>query len=291
MVSSLVLGGSGQIGRFLIPKLLARGHSVIALSRVPRTSETENLRWVCGDLFSAMPEFGPLDVIFSLGPLNGFANWVDRAEWQGKPRLVALGSMSVASKRDSPDAQERELAEVLRQGERQLSEAALRKELDWTVLRPTLIYGAGLDRSLSPLAHLGMRWRVFPEIEAATGLRQPVHADDLADACLAASRVPLARGQIFELGGGEQLSFSKMLSRVRGSLPRPTLGIPLSLRALRFALQFARMRPQWRGITSQAIDRLNLNLVADDRPARERLGWSPRTFEPVAATWIERPIN
>jgi len=74
MPSSLVLGGSGQIGRFLIPKLLGRGHRVIALSRLPKTSVTDNLQWIRGDLFSTVPDPGPVDAIFSLGPLNGFAS-------------------------------------------------------------------------------------------------------------------------------------------------------------------------------------------------------------------------
>ncbi|MEZ5460224.1 NAD-dependent epimerase/dehydratase family protein [Dokdonella sp.] len=287
MVRSLVLGGSGQIGRFLIPKLLDCGHEVIALSRRPRDSGQESLRWVRGDLFSAMPEFGPLDSIFSLGPLNGFANWIEHAQVAGNPRLVALGSMSVLSKRDSADARERDLARTLQQAEQQLADAANRKDLDWTLLRPTLIYGAGLDRSLTPLARLGMRWRVFPKFPAATGLRQPVHAEDLADACLAASQEPLARKQTYDLGGGEQLSFAEMMSRVRASLPRSTLGISLSFATLRAALHLARLRPQWRGITTQAIERLKRDLVADDQLARSHLGWSPRSFRPVAATWSD----
>jgi nucleoside-diphosphate-sugar epimerase len=229
--------------------------------------------------------------MFSLGPLNGFANWIEHARVAGNPRLVALGSMSVLSKRDSADARERDLARTLQQGEQQLADAANRKDLDWTLLRPTLIYGAGLDRSLSPLARLGMRWRVFPKIPAATGLRQPVHAEDLADACLVASQVPLARQQTYDLGGGEQLSFAEMISRVRGSLPRSTLGISLPFGTLRVALTLARLRPQWRGITTQAIERLKRDLVADDQLARSQLGWSPRSFRPVAATWSELPLD
>ncbi|MGB0134621.1 NAD-dependent epimerase/dehydratase family protein [Dokdonella sp.] len=288
MVSSLVLGGSGQIGRFLIPKLLAHGHKVIALSRAPRTSGTENLHWIQGDLFTTVPDPGPVDTIFSLGPLNGFADWIGRANLHGTPRLVALGSMSVMSKRLSADPNERELAEILHQGGRQLAETALQKQLDWTLLRSTLIYGAGLDRSLSPLARMGARWRLFPRISAATGLRQPVHAQDLADACLAASQAPLARQKIFDLGGGERLSFSEMLERVRESLPRPALGVPLSIGILRTALQLARLHPQWRGIKSQAIERLKVDLIADHQSARELLGWSPRGFHPTASTWVEQ---
>lgn len=286
MGSSLVLGGSGQIGRFLIPKLLGNGHDVVALSRSPRNSGDRRLRWIQGDLFSSTPETGPLETIISLGPLDGLAGWLARTEFAGRPRIVALGSMSALSKRDSAHAGERALAETLHRGERELARIAQQKGLEWTLLRPTLIYGAGLDRSLSPLARLGMRWRVFPRILAASGLRQPVHADDLADACLAALRIPSARGQTFDLGGGERLRFDEMLARVRESLPNATLSVPLPIPFLRLTLHLARLLPRWRGITSQAIERLRTDLLADDRPARKRLGWSPRPFRPDAATWI-----
>ena len=54
-----------------------------------------------------------------------------------------------------------------------------------TVFRPTLIYGAGTDRSLAPIARFARRWRVLPVPLGANGLRQPVHARDLAAACVA----------------------------------------------------------------------------------------------------------
>lgn len=287
MRSALVLGASGQIGRFLIPKLLARGYRVVALSRAPRTSSTKNLHWIQGDLFSAMEDPGPVDAIFSLGPLNGFARWIEHADLHGHPRLVALGSMSVVSKRHSTDAAERQLAATLHQAEIRLRDAASQKQLDWTLLRPTMIYGAGLDRSLSPLARIGMRWRVFPRIDSATGLRQPVHAEDLADACLSAVQTPRACQQVLDLGGGERLSFSEMLERVRASLPRRSLGIALTPGVLRAMLGILRIHPRWRGMKPQVLERLGTDLVADDQRARELLDWSPRGFGPVASTWVE----
>jgi hypothetical protein len=58
--------------------------------------------------------------------------------------------------------------------------------MGWTILRPTLIYGAGIDRSITPIVQRALRLRLFP-IPLAGGLRQPVHADDIARAVVAAS--------------------------------------------------------------------------------------------------------
>ena len=45
----LVTGASGTLGRELLPRLTARGQTVRALSRRPRTS-ADGVEWVVGDL-------------------------------------------------------------------------------------------------------------------------------------------------------------------------------------------------------------------------------------------------
>ena len=249
---ALVIGGSGQIGRFLVPQLLESGHDVLALSRVQRTSSRPHLEWLQGDVFSAMPALPELDLIFSLGPLNGFAEWLARTKLQGSPRLVAFGSMSASSKRDSTDPAERALSETLRRGEQALALAAGSAGLAWTLLRPTLIYGAGLDRSLTPLARLGARWHVFPGLRGASGLRQPVHAEDLATVCRSVASRDVSIGRSFDVGGGERLSFADVGFACAGSTRcGPTWPCPgQAIHAL--ARAWARdCRASWQGSAGQ----------------------------------------
>jgi len=288
MPLSLVAGASGAIGRFLLPRLLAGGHEVIALSRSPRASADPRLRWIVGDLDRGVPALPPLDAVFSAGPLDAFARWLDAAPVDGRPRVVAFGSMSVETKRESADPGERALAARLDAAERRLRAAAEARGGACTILRPTLIYGAGVDRSLSPIARFAWRWRVFPRVPAATGLRQPVHADDLAAACLAAFASPRAAGRTYALGGGERLAFDAMLARVQASLPVRTLALPVPLAPARAALRLARaagLHPPG----AAALERLRRDLVADDAAAAADLGWAPRAFRPAAAAWRPAP--
>lgn len=289
MGRALVIGASGQIGRALIPRLLGNGHQILALSRIPRTSNQENVEWVCGDVFATMPALPALDVIFSLGPLDGFAQWLACARLEGRPRIVAFGSMSAESKRDSIDPAERALAQTLHRAELVLAGAAAARGIVWTLLRPTMIYGGGLDRSLTPLARLGERMHLFPRLRGATGLRQPVHVDDLADACLAAALPDAATNRSFDLGGGERIAFSQMLERVRGSLNGFVLPVPIPLIAAHAGLAIARLHTRWRGIGHGAVSRLRVDLIANDEAAREALAWSPRDFRPDASTWRVSP--
>jgi len=286
MAAALVLGASGQIGRFLVPRLLDGGHDLILMSRVPRVSTHARLRWIVGDLNDpATAQTLRADTIFSLGPLDAFSTWLAHARIGDVGRIVAFGSMSALSKRDSADPRERELAARLLASEARVIDCAERRGTSWTLLRPTLIYGAGLDRSLSALARFGMRWRIFPRVPGANGLRQPVHAADLADACVAAADKPEAHARIYELGGGERLSCAVMLDRVRRSLPASVLPIPIPIFAARTAVKIARLHPRGRAIPMAAVTRLRRDLVADDLPARTDLGWNPRDFAPDATTW------
>ena len=251
---ALVIGGSGQIGRFLVPQLLESGHDVLALSRVQRTSSRPHLEWLQGDVFSAMPALPELDLIFSLGPLNGFAEWLARTKLQGSPRLVAFGSMSASSKRDSTDPAERALSETLRRGEQALALAAGSAGLAWTLLR------------------------------------QPVHAEDLATVCRSVASRDVSIGRSFDVGGGERLSFASMLERVRGSLPTWVLPVPVPLAAVRLGLVLARRSMRWRGLGPGIVERLGKDLLANDGPARVDLDWSPRSFRPDPSTWLSPPL-
>ncbi len=284
MPTCLVLGASGAIGCHLVPRLLAAGHDVIALSRVARHARDPRLRWVQADIHARAPALPRVDAIFSLGPLDGLAAWLATLDGGADSRVIAFGSMSLLSKRASADAGERALAARLAAGEQALAEAAAARGMAWTLFRPTLIYGSGLDRSLSPLARFGRRWRVFPRLPAATGLRQPVHAEDLALACLAAWNAPASHARTYALGGGERLAFAAMLERVRAALGVPAVGLPLPLGVAAALARSARaLGLPAPGAT--AFVRLREDLVADDGAARADLGWSPRAFHPEPSAW------
>ena len=291
MPRSLVLGASGAIGRFLVPRLLEAGHDVVALSRERHESTHPRLSWVVGDLDREMPMPPSLDAIFSVGPLESFAQRLSRARIDGAVRIVAIGSQSADSKQDSPDPAERTLAERLRRAERLIADAADQCGAARTILRPTLIYGAGLDRSLTPIARLAERWHVFPYISGARGLRQPVHADDLAAACVSAFNSPQTHSRTYAVGGGERLTFSAMMRRVRASLPGVVIPLPVPLSIARAGATRARRLPAFAGASPGALQRLDADLIADHRAATDDFGWSPRAFHPTSADWMPPPLS
>lgn len=285
MRSALVFGGSGQIGAALLARMPGAGWNAIAVSRDPQAS-APGVRWLRGDLGRCDGLPVAVDAIFSCGPLDLFARWLASAPVDAA-RVVAFGSTSASAKQASPDPAERALAARLREAEAVLFAAAEARGTAATVLRPTLVYGAGRDRTLARIAAIarGAGWFLAPR--GATGLRQPVHVDDLALAALAACDASSARGHAYDLPGGETLAWRAMVARTLAALSPPPRLLEVPMPAFRLALAAARVAGRAGGFGEGALARLREDLVFDDASARADFAWSPRGF--VAADAARAP--
>lgn len=277
----LLFGGSGQVGAAALSRLLRAGWQVDALSREAR-APSPGVRWLHGG-FDAMATLSPdYDAVLSCGPLDRFAQWQVGSPTRAA-RVVAFGSTSLAVKRGSTDAGERDLAERLAAAEQALFADARARGAEAIVLRPTLVYGAGRDATLSRIAAMARRRGAFILPRGATGLRQPVHVDDLAAAAVAALDVAGAGGRGYDLPGGETLAYRDMVARVLAALEPPArlLELPVPL----FAALAAALRATGRlqGFGREAQLRLRQDLVFDIGPAAAALGHAPRPFRPDAA--------
>lgn len=276
-MSIFVIGATSQIGHFFLKNFSPGNQKIIALSRRQRPASAHPVTWLVGELPDRMPVITQIESIVSFGPLHGLAAWLSRIESVRGVSLVATSSMSVQSKRDSCLESERAMSRRLLTGEHSVIAQCERLGIRWTILRPTMIYGAGLDKNLTPIAKRAMQWRLFP-IPKARGLRQPVHAEDVASAAMLALTAPSAAGRVIALGGGERLSVTDMFCRVRKSLPVKTLPVTIPGSALRI---LAGVPSFYRG----PLLRLESDLVADNHDAMALLGIRPRPFRPTPDTW------
>ena len=279
MKTALVFGASGQIGAPLLERLGDAGWRVLAVSREAR-SDTPGRHWLQGD-FARMPALpAAVDAVFSCGPLDLFARWYEAAG-RHCPRVVAFGSTSASTKQDSRDDAERELARRLLGAEARLHAAAEARGAAATVLRPTLVYGAGRDATLTRIAGMARRWGRFVLPTRADGLRQPVHVDDLAAAALAACEAQAAHGRAYDLPGGERLPYREMVARVLACVePRPALHA-LPMPVFLALLRLAQARGIAGGLGPGAVARMREDLVFDAAPAARDFAYAPRAFRPT----------
>ncbi len=284
MRRALILGASGQVGDALVRRLQAADWRLVAVSRRPR-ADAPGLSWLRGELgaMPALPEgFGPdaLDAIFSAGPLDAFARWYAETGVR-TARIVAFGSTSESTKRASTDAAERDVARRLAEAESIILGGARERGAAATILRPTLVYGAGRDATLTRVATIARRRGWFPLPRGANGLRQPVHVDDLAAAAAACCDVTRCAGQAYALPGGETLAYREMIARVLACLPPPARLVELPAPLFRMLLSGARLAGLASGLGA-AVERMREDLVFDAAPAMRDFGYAPRRFQPDA---------
>ncbi len=210
-------------------------------------------------------------------PIWATADLLDWLEACGLERLVALSSTSVITKECSGDPAERQLARRLAEAEASVLERTADRGITATVLRPTMIYDGQTDGNVSAIAACVHRFGRFPLCGPGTGLRQPVHADDVAQASVTAAFHPEPR-PLYAVSGRDRLSFRELVERTccdRGLPPR-TLELPTWIWRLLAAV--ARGTGLAPGLSIAMGPRMNEDLVFDHAAARADLGFNPRGF-------------
>lgn len=280
-----VFGASSLVGRCLLPRLVAAGYCVRAFSRDPaagKAVDSTRLKWHRFDLdaATALPEVGRPDVVLHLAPLWLLPAHLEALAARGMKQLIAFGSTSRFTKRDSSNPKERRLVAAFETAEREIEDNCTRLGTRWAIFRPTLIYSLGYDRNISVLASFIRRFRFFPLPGSGSGLRQPVHADDLAAACTDLLRTPGGWNQAYNLSGGQVLRYRAMVEAIFAKLGLRACVVCFSRAWWRPLLALARLMPAYRGITMEIIGRVNIDMCFDHDEATRNFGFSARKFEP-----------
>ena len=205
-----------------------------------------------------------------------------RLEQLGMKRLVAFSSTSRLTKGESSEPAEREVVAQLSQGEGTITAFCAAHGVAYTLLRPTLIYDEGQDENISRIASLIRKLGFFPVCGQASGLRQPVHARDLAQAAIQALPARAAFNQAYNLSGGEALTYRAMVERIFRGLGKKPLIVSLPLEVWKFAmaaLDWLRPNETLKHNVNMAA-RMNVDLWFDHAPAANDFGYAPGPFAP-----------
>lgn len=237
----LLFGAATPSGAALLeaaPLAAAGARPVLTAGRHPLRAELarlatgDGLRVDLRDADAFVPPAEPLWWV-SFAPLWHLAPFLEHLRQQRPERLrglrgvVACSSSSALTKRFAANPFDRDLVRRLREAEQSLASSCAALGVPCRILAPTLIYGqAGGygDRNLSRLLGLMRRLPLLP-VPARSGLRQPIHARQLARSALAVvdrleregARCDLPA--VLPLGGDESLSYSAMLEQLRQATP------------------------------------------------------------------------
>lgn len=224
----LLTGASGFIGRNLNAALVAAEHEVIAASR---STGIDFRRMLTTDDW--LPHLSGIDaVINSVGIIgecgsqrfdvlhaHAPAALFRACERAGVRRVLQISALGADDSAFSPYHLSKKAAD----------DCLRSLDLDWFVLRPSLIYGRG-----GGSAELFMRLAalpMIPVIENGQQRLQPVHISDVVATAMHALIVPEGR-QTLDIVGKETISFADWLRKMRevqGLRQAPFLRVPFGI--------------------------------------------------------------
>ncbi len=284
----LVTGGSGFLGRHVLAEAARRGHSCVALARSRAAAEVVagcGATALAGDLGDGASLAGAFagagcEALVNLASL-GFGHCpavVAAAAGGGLHRAVFVSTTAVTTALPARS-----------KAVRLAAEHQIRcSPLAWTILRPTMIYGAPGDRNLSVLlAALARAARmprpgclplVLPVPGGGARLQQPVHVADLAGAVLAAVERPQTAGSCYDVAGPQPLAFAELLRLSSAAVGCPVRLLPVPLApvvALTRGYERLSHRPR---IRAEQWERLAEDKAFPIDAAASDLSYAPRPF-------------
>ncbi len=277
-----VLGASSLVGGCLQPLLASAGcRQVTAFSRRGQRTSGDGMEWrqLSTTTGLCLPSGEKkIQQWICVAPIWVLPQYFPMLQAYGVRRLVALSSTSCLTKDDSSDPEEQDIARRLTDAEKILQNWALVHGVEWTILRPTLIYGFGRDKNIAEIARFIGRFGFFPLFGRAQGLRQPIHALDVASACVAALNSPSTVNRAYNISGGETLAYREMVVRIFAAMRRPLRLVSVPLSVFRVAVALLRLVPRYRQWSPAMAERMNRDLVFDHAEATRDFGFKPRPF-------------
>lgn len=265
----LVTGGSGFLGRYVIERLVDRGHEVVALARSADAAarvDALGASAIPGDLddpasvdaaFHAA-EAGALANVASLG-FGHAPTIVSAAEDAGLRRAVFVSTTAIFTALNAGSKTVRVAAE----------ETIQASALDWTIIRPTMIYGDPGDRNIARLLRLLRKTPIVPLPGDGHRLQQPVHAGDVADAIVAAVEREQAIGRAYDVAGPEPISFREVVEQSAEAVGRNPRLVSIPLGPVMAAVRvYERIAPRPR-IKAEQLDRLQEDKAFEISAAKE----------------------
>ena len=292
----LLTGANGFLGREVLHRLLAGGSEVVAVSRRPRREAIsrgviqvaaditggEWHRW-CEQCTAAIHLAGAIresprahDALDRVNRV-GTESVVAACRANGIRRLVYVSALG--ARRDAATAYLR--------SKWQAEEAVRRSGLDWTIVRPSLLFGPG-DRFSGTLARMLRRLPVFPVFGSGAYVLQPIAVAEVAAALVAALDIGACTGEVVEMGGPEVLTYLEAVRRTAAvlGLRRPLVHIPVGVS--HFAVRILQWVPN-PPITPDQLTMLLAGSQCDTRAAS--LLFDPPKQRYEGPIWLQKPAT
>ena len=282
MSTILLTGGTGFVGTVLRRTLADHTVRVLAHTAKP-TGSGSNESFVSGsveDPASLTAAAAGCDVVIHLVAIieetggktfdgvirQGTEHVVAAAKSAGVKRLISMSAMGAREDATYPYLNAKKQAE----------NAVTQSGLDWTIFRPSVIFGPG-DGFINVLANLVRKAPIIPVVGPGTSKFQPIAVQDVADAFTRAVNDPGTIGHAYDLGGGEIYSYEQMLDLLQDHLRLWKRKVHVPVSVMRPVVRLSaplpnKLRPP---VTLEQLRMLALDNITADSASEALIGRKP----------------
>lgn len=224
-----VTGATGFVGRALCAELVRSGHQVDCLARPgseKRLADLPTITIKSADLFAPAELSRQMDgcdaVIHLVGIIREFPSrriTFSRLHHEAT-RSVVSACQQAGVKRYlhmSANGTRKDAVSAYHQTKYLAEEEVRASSLDWTIFRPSLIYGPG-DQFITMLVKMLTQLPVMPVIGDGRYQMQPLPVEQVALSFTKALTLPQAIGKTYHCGGADCLSYNQLLDQVAAAL-------------------------------------------------------------------------
>ena len=299
----LVSGGTGFVGSAIVAELLKRGESVSVLGRdaakIGRlfAGKVEARAADVRDAASLTNAMAGADIVinavqFPTSPIEvplrgwtfeevdykGTVNQVNAAKAAGVKRFVSISGAGAAG----------EARQHWFRFKWQAEQHLLKSGLEWTVFRPTWVYGPK-DKALNRLLGFTNFLPFMPMFGDGKQAMQPVFIDDVGRVLAEAALSPAAANQLFELGGPEVMSMNEVLKTALDVMGRKRFILHQPIFVGRLIGTLASLQPfVTPPLTADAVDFIANAATADNTNLERALHPQLTPLRPALETYLKR---
>ena len=283
-----VTGGTGFTGSRVVPLLLKYGYQVRCLHRQKSDRsillrDQAEIEWVEGDLSdaatltSAMKGSDALVNLASLGfgHADSIIQSIKAAEIR---RAIFISTTAIFTNLNAKSKNIRLLAE----------HSIQTSGLDYTILRPTMIYGSPRDRNMWRLIRFLRVFPIVPVFGDGTHLQQPIYVDNVAQAVVSCLSSGQTIGKNYNIAGKYPLTYNDVIETLARKLGKHIWKIHIPSTPVVTLLGFFERLHIPFPIRAEQVLRLNENKNFNYEDAQKDFGFSPLSFEEGIAIELER---